>query len=214
MPYVITIAQTKGGAGKTTLACQLAAHFLSQGRTLAGIDMDEQGGFARWGAMRSQRSEENFLGVESQSFLSLSHVNRAPAPCEIVLIDTPPRSDHRVRKAIRAADIVLAPLQLSPLDLYATLPTAKMIGDAGKKALFVINRAPPRAKIADTIRAMLKSYALPVAAIELGGRAAFAETIATGGGVCDLPGRNPARRELQALGDEVAIALKEIRIAA
>ena len=61
---VITIAQQKGGAGKTTLAAQLAVVWARQGRRLAVVDIDPQGSLAAWAALRRARFGDNGLGFE------------------------------------------------------------------------------------------------------------------------------------------------------
>ena len=45
---IITIAQQKGGSGKTTLAVTLATAFLSMGKTVALLDTDPQGSLGKW----------------------------------------------------------------------------------------------------------------------------------------------------------------------
>jgi CO dehydrogenase nickel-insertion accessory protein CooC1 len=45
---VITIAQRKGGAGKTTLAAQLAVAWARRGGRVAALDVDPQGSLPGW----------------------------------------------------------------------------------------------------------------------------------------------------------------------
>jgi chromosome partitioning protein len=45
---VITVAQQKGGAGKTTLTAQLAVAFAGDGQRVALIDIDPQASLAQW----------------------------------------------------------------------------------------------------------------------------------------------------------------------
>ena len=204
MALVITIVQRKGGAGKSTLACQLSATLATRGMKVTGIDLDEQQSFAHWGSMRAVRAEAAPVGVyPSASFALSTNLRRASADANIILIDTPPSIENVVSRAAREADFILAPLQLSPLDLEASLPTAKLIGAARKPALFVINRAPPRARIADQIRQLIRENHLPVAKSELGNRAAFAESLARGYGVVEVEPSSLAAAEINALADEV-----------
>ena len=204
MAIVLTIAQRKGGSGKSTLACQLAAALTSMGYDVHGVDADEQASFSEWGARRNNRDETPTVSISAATnFSVVSAIRRARASADYVLVDTPPTTDLVVKQAIRAADIVLTPLQLSPLDLEATMPTAALVGREGKSPLFVINRAPPRARIADKIRAEIMKHQLPLAKSELGNRAAFSESLASGRGVVESAPSSTAAAEINALAQEI-----------
>ena len=49
---IITVAQQKGGAGKTTIAAQLATGLIDAGLSVATIDTDPQGSLSLWYAAR------------------------------------------------------------------------------------------------------------------------------------------------------------------
>ncbi len=204
--FVIAIAQRKGGAGKTTLACQLTAAFLACGRSVFGLDTDEQRSYSRWSELRTAecRPCSRFKLDRAAGFGFAAALRHARERADIVIVDTPPSVDATVERAVRGADLVVTPLQLSPIDLDATLPTASLVGQIGRPALFVINRAPPRAKIADLIRDKITQYRLPIAATELGNRAAFAESMASGAGVVDTAPTSLAAREIEALAEEIS----------
>ena len=55
MGKVITIAQQKGGSGKTTLAVNLAVAFCRMGHSVALLDTDPQGSLGRWFLARRAR---------------------------------------------------------------------------------------------------------------------------------------------------------------
>ena len=55
---VITIAQRKGGAGKTTLATQFAVTWARRGARVAALDIDPQGSFSAWVDLRRARLRE------------------------------------------------------------------------------------------------------------------------------------------------------------
>ncbi len=57
MAHVITVAQQKGGAGKTTLAVNLAVGFARAGKTVALMDTDPQGSAGRWFMTRLEALE-------------------------------------------------------------------------------------------------------------------------------------------------------------
>ncbi len=205
MAFIIAIAQRKGGAGKTTLACQLAAAFAAEGRRVCGFDLDEQGSFLSWGKRRAIRNDVAPVEVRSVGKFGLSTALwGARDEADIVILDTPPSVDLIVRQAVRAADLAATPLQLSQLDLDAVMPTAALIGEEGKTPYFIINRAPPRARIADLIRAEIRKHNLPLAAAELGNRAAFSESLASGRGVVESAPSSPAAAEIRALAAEIA----------
>ena len=48
MSHVITIAQQKGGSGKTTVAANIAISAVQAGYSVAVIDSDPQGSLGRW----------------------------------------------------------------------------------------------------------------------------------------------------------------------
>jgi chromosome partitioning protein len=61
---VITIAQRKGGAGKTTLATQLAVAWARCGARVAALDIDPQGSFSAWIELRRVRLGVKAIGID------------------------------------------------------------------------------------------------------------------------------------------------------
>lgn len=205
MGFIVTVAQQKGGAGKTTVAAQLAGAFRARGVRVATIDTDPQGSLAQWAAARRAAlpDEPDYDHVSGAGYRGVSEARSLKRKFDIVVIDTPPHSESATRLAVQNADLVLVPLQLSPFDLSATGATAELIGSARKPVLFMFNRTPPRAKIADQIRAEFLELGLPLAEASFGARAAYVEAAAAGRSVAETSRRSAAGTETRALAREV-----------
>jgi chromosome partitioning protein len=75
------------------------------------------------------------------------------------------------------------------------------------KVLLVLNRVPPRGKMADEMRARLHQDKLPLADASLGNRMAFAASLLDGQGVTESQPSSVAAAEIRALADEILKAL-------
>ena len=129
---VITIAQRKGGAGKTTLAAQLAIAWARQGARVAVLDIDPQGSLAAWIDLRRARLGTEAIGFDFAAlpgWRAAQWVEDRAREADLVLIDGPPHRETEARIAVRVAGLVLIPVQPSPLDLWATEATLKMARD-------------------------------------------------------------------------------------
>jgi len=206
--FIVTIAQQKGGAGKTTLACHLAAALaeqLSGDRSrIATIDLDPQQSLTFWAETRRNWAEEDEVRhISASGYRASAELGRLRRECDVIILDTPPHAENSTRMAVRAADLILVPLQLTAFDLLATKTTAKLIGASGKTPLLVFNRVPPRSRVADVIRSRMADFEVPIAETEIGHRTAFAESILVGRGVTEAAPSSPAAHEMRALAQEV-----------
>jgi chromosome partitioning protein len=203
---VITIAQRKGGAGKTTLAAQLATAWLRRGARVALLDIDPQASLAAWVELRSAR-----LGAENVGFdfaalpgwRAAQWIEDRARGAEFVVVDGPPHADTEARIAVRAASLVLVPVQPSPLDLWATEATLAMVREERRRALVVLNRVPPRSGLTDRVAADLTAAGAAIAATRIGNRVALVRAMASGLGVVESPSTNSAAAEITALAEEV-----------
>lgn len=207
---IITIAQQKGGAGKTTLAAQLAVTWARRGNAVGLVDIDPQRSLASW---HGWRREHHPGGVE----LHLSDVagwrlgtelGRLRQRFDVIVVDTPPHAETEARAAVRAADMLLLPIQPSPMDLWATAPTARMAETENTPALIVMNRMPPRGKLPEIMLEKLLEEGLPIAHTKLGNRVAYAASMMEGKGVVEYQPSSTAAREIGALATEVMATLK------
>jgi chromosome partitioning protein len=208
---VITIAQQKGGAGKTTLAAQLGAALAGTGARVALLDIDPQKSLSAWHARRKERLSAAAAGIdleESAGWKLGAALDRLKKSHAWVLVDSPPHAETEARQAVRAADLVLVPLQPSPLDLWATQPTLDLATAEKRAVRLVLNRIPARGKLLDSIRADIGKGTTPALAAALGNRSAFAHSMGAGLGVTEYEPRGQAAEEMRALATEIARMLR------
>lgn len=211
---VITIAQQKGGAGKTTIAAQLAVALADGGRaTVALVDIDPQASLSAWFGMRQARLGEEAGGLTLKGVAGWrlsTEIDRLKNAADWIIVDSPPHAETEAKAAIRAADVILVPVQPSPMDLWATAPTLEVARKEKTTARVVLNRLPPRGKLVETVQEELARMDLAVTEARLGNRLAFASSMMDGLGVLETSGRSAAAKEIRALADEVA-ALAGVR---
>jgi chromosome partitioning protein len=204
---VITIAQQKGGAGKTTLAAQLAVVWARQGKRLAVVDIDPQASLAAWAELRRVRNGVAGLGFEFAALAGWragEWVERQAREADFVIVDSPPHAELEARIALRAASLVLVPIQPSPLDLWSSATTLRLARDEGRAILAVLNRVPARSSLIETVIAELTRDRIPLATAALGSRVAFAQAMAQGRGVVETAPSSVAAAEITALAAEIA----------
>ena len=206
MAIVVTVAQQKGGAGKTTLVAQLAAA-LAPTRRVAALDVDPQASLMRWQAARKAALQAAGAGLtvaDCAGWRVGTEISRLSRDHDIVFIDSPPHAETEARLAVRAADLVLVPLQPSPLDLWATGPTLAMADAERRPVRVVLNRAPARGRLLDATREELARSKAPVLAAALGNRSAYATSMQRGLGVTESAPKGLAAEEVRALIAELA----------
>ena len=202
---VITVAQHKGGAGKTTLSAQLAATLYNDGATVLLIDVDPQGSTSEWHKVRDKTlGRKNKIALmQTQGWKMMREVPRLATEYDYVIIDTPPHAESESSIAIRLADLVLMPVQPSPLDVWACAPTLKIILSEKRPVMLVMNRVPPKSNLNGTIMEKLSGMGIQVAKQSLGNRVSFASSMMQGLGVVESDPRSLAADEMRALMKDI-----------
>lgn len=198
MAFVITVAQRKGGAGKSTVAANLAAALAAEGASVALVDTDPQGSLTRWHALRAGRGAplrfEAASGWRVQALLDRLRREHAFA-----VVDTPPHADTDAKVAVRAADLVLVPLQPSAPDLWASEATLALATSERRPVAVLLNRVPAQGKLRAHIEAELAARGVPVLGPVLGNRVVFATAFLDGLAVTEAAPRGTAAAELRAV---------------
>jgi chromosome partitioning protein len=201
MALVITIAQQKGGAGKTMLAANLAAAWAPHHRVTL-LDIDPQHSLAQWYKLRP-------ASLPSVGFSDVSgwriggELDRLGKAADILIVDTPPQIDSDAARAIRAAALVLIPVQPSMPDLWASAGTLKLVTAERRRVAVLLNRTPAKSALRTAVEEAFATSGLPVLPHTLGDRRAYATAFARGMGVTEAQPRSVASAELSALADAI-----------
>lgn len=191
---VIALVGNKGGAGKTTLAVNLATVLAADQRT-AIFDADPQGSALQWQAIADgERATEVLDAAQDLEALFADTAGRYGH----VVIDCPP-SVHapQTHTALSLSDVALVPVQPSPLDLWATVHIEQAIEKAHRvnprlRPILVINQLEPRTRLSRLMRQALAELAMPAADTAIHRRAVYRASVLEGKSVLDMGRRGAA----------------------
>ena len=170
---VITLANLKGGVGKTTIAVNVAACLNESRRTsVVLIDADAQGSATAWGREGTLPMPVKAvpLGREEEPAQWLRRVDQAAGDSDYVIIDLPPYLGSATAFAIAEADLVLVPITPSEADLEASAVVIGLIrsgrqarSDGGPRVFLVPSKVDRRTLVGREIEAALHDLGEPVA---------------------------------------------------
>lgn len=185
--HVIVVASSKGGAGKSTLSTNLAAHFALQGRRTALIDADRQKSATHWCEKRAGL-ESAVLPVDGSK---KGWKKNLPSQTEVVIVDAAAGAmGDDLADFLEMASAVLVPVLPSTIDLEATVPFLNSLaGNArvkkGKLPVALVgNRLKPWTAASQQAIAQIKAWPYPVVG-ELRDTQAYVLMVALGKSVFD-----------------------------
>lgn len=195
---VLSIQSQKGGAGKTTLAINLAVAAERAGKVTVILDLDPQASAMGWRDTREPQAPAVLSIVPARLTASLRNAERDGA--DLVIVDTPPHAESSGLAAARAADLILIPCRISAFDLRAIGATAELAKLAGKPAYALLNAAPPGAhRLIEEARTAIAVHELPVCPVTVLRRAAFVHAVTVGQAVSEFEPDGRAAAEVAAL---------------
>ena len=208
---VITIAQQKGGTGKTTLAVHLALAFVKyHNLKIAIIDTDPQGSLGKWFMIREEKKLSNDnLTFKTASLWGAQYESKSlKKGNDIVIIDTPPKIESDARPSIESADLVLIPMTASHVDFWATGAIVEIAKKANKKILIQINRANQRSKLISKTNDFIKSLNLSATKTIIGNRQIFASSMGEGKTAVEKQKKSNAVEEIKNLSEQILLEIK------
>lgn len=202
---VIAILNQKGGAGKTTLATNIATKLHLDNEKVLLIDSDPQGSARDWHAAGS--SEIPVIGIDRPTLEK--DVQKVSSNFNWVIIDGAPQLADMAISAIKCASLIIIPVQPSPYDIWASADLVEIIkhrqqiADGKPKAFFCISRKIANTSLSKDIFEALEQYELPIMKSSTSQRVAYAKSAAEGQSVFSSPKSAEAATEINNLINEL-----------
>lgn len=216
----IVFCTSKGGAGKTTLAVNVAA-------TLAGkvllLDADPQQSAVKWADAAPEESPLPMAVMGYTGDKIHREIKKVMEEYDYILVDTPPSAlavSTVTRSALLAADLAIIPVIPSPLDIWEAVRIANLVTElnelrqAGQvkplAARLLINRLKARTAFGAEINEALKGIGLPVCATAVHEREAYKHAALDGTSVHHVRGvgGQAASEEIKTVTQEITSALQ------
>ncbi|MBF0466990.1 MAG: AAA family ATPase [Nitrospirae bacterium] len=203
---IITIGNTKGGVGKSTIACNLAVTAACHGKKSLLIDADVQGSSLTFRASR-ERDDIQALAVTTPTLHK--DLNRFSG-LDLIIIDSGGRDNAVFRSAIMASDALIIPCLPSQVDFWAASDVIEILKEARVykdiTAYFLLNQLIPHTNLAKDAREAIKDFdpEVKLLATVLHNRVAYKNSFGQGQGVIEWPDAK-ASDEIKSLYQELFI---------
>jgi len=129
MATVITIANQKGGPGKTTTAINVACGLEGAGYRVVVVDVDPQATLSKWNRKRAKTDFKPLIvhsvtiGILEDTLGDL----RRSKDVDVVIVDCPGNIQDLTTRAVELSDAVLCPVRATGFDFDATIGIARLI---------------------------------------------------------------------------------------
>jgi len=199
---VITVASSKGGPGKTTVAQIIVGTLASEGVAVVALDADPTGGLSRW-ASRLYEGPAFVCRHEADEVRLAKLVHQATQEADVVLIDTAGFGNRAATVAMTAADGVLVPLLPGEGDVTEAARTVDLVAGVASAARreilarVILNRVRPSTALSK--HALAEAASLPRLKATLSDLVAYGEM--------GFSGRVPGGKA----GAEIAALMAELR---
>lgn len=210
MAITVAMVNQKGGTGKTTLATNLARALQRAGERVLLADSDPQGTARDWRQAADKEEMPPVVGVDRPASLERDLTEVAPS-FDWIVIDGAANLKNQILtvSALKAADVVLIPVQPSAADIWGSadlieLIQARQAATGGKpRAAFVVSRQITGTRLAAEVNNALRRYGLPIFESRTTQRVIYVEALSTGSSVLDLEPAGLAAKEISALLEEL-----------
>ncbi|VAX08401.1 hypothetical protein MNBD_GAMMA26-564 [hydrothermal vent metagenome] len=197
----ITLVNTKGGCGKTTIATNLASYYAGKGFCTVLMDHDPQGSSSSWLGLRSGELPliNSIDAARQRAGVTRSWQLHAGLDTEVMVVDTPAGvNGSQMIELLRQTDIILVPVMPSVIDMQATagfidnLMRAGKVKSMSKRVGIIANRTKLGTHSYRVLEQFLAGYDLPVVA-HLRDSQNYVNAMEAGQGIHELRTKSAAR---------------------
>nr|WP_321404504.1 ParA family partition ATPase [uncultured Desulfobacter sp.] len=206
---VITLANQKGGCGKSTIVLNLAIELALQQHRIIVFDTDPQGSCYETAEIRNGQKVTAHITVAPIYENLYQAIEDTDNNYDFAIIDTPPHDNDVVTIATTCSDLVIIPVQDSPLDIRSTKTTVDLINEARElnphiAAYFLLSRIQTNSVMARELAQVLKStYKFDILDTQIANRMAYKYSLIYGQNVSEYSNKDAAATEISALAKEV-----------
>jgi chromosome partitioning protein len=206
--HIVAFVTQKGGAGKSTLASNVAVAAHRAGERVFVCDLDPLQSLVKWSRARGRPD----IPVQH---MPAEKLDRALAQLEsegvtLVVMDTPASDTAQADEAIRAASLCVVPARPNALDIWASEVTIAKVKAAGKSFAFLLNQCPSAQQSARVERGALALQEMgALLAPMVSTRVDYQEAVRRGLGVVELNPKGAAAREMTTLWESIGARLTD-----
>lgn len=217
---VISFANPKGGAGKTTSALLLAGELAVKGARVAIIDADPERWISQWGRLPGKPATIDII-VDVTEDTIVDHIESAAKKAQFVIVDLEGTASLMVASAVGMSDLVIIPAQGASMDAKGAAKTIKLIRNQERMArrsilhsiLLTRTSAAIASRALRNVRDQLDKAGIDIFSTSIVERAAFRDIFDFGGTLADLSAAqvsniDKARENARDFAGEVLAKLK------
>lgn len=211
MAQVIVLATSKGGAGKSTLVRNLAAHWFNIGRNVAVIDADPQASIYNRHDIKGPLGKMKVIAEPEENVQYV--IDEISTQHEIIIVDTGGFRNRTTIRALIKANLALIPLKPSADDVAGAIETYQLIKELNQTAELIQNPIKYRMVMSMTqqgtvisrhIRQELESASYLILGNEMFHRVAYPEAALSGLSPCITDPEGAAARDIANIVSDIS----------